>query len=62
MEVSSTLCASLEMGGKFGGERITCVYVWLSPFAVHLKLPQHCCGYTPVQNKKFKVWGEKKKK
>ena len=29
------------MGGEFGGERI-CVYVWLSPFAVHLKLSQHC--------------------
>ena len=25
----------------FEGERIH-VYVWLSPFAVHLKLPQHC--------------------
>ena len=29
------------MGGMFGGERIH-VYVWLSPFAVHLKLSQHC--------------------
>ena len=29
------------MGGEFGGERIH-VYVWLSPFAVHLKLSQHC--------------------
>ena len=27
------------MGRDFGGERI-CVYVWLSPFAVHLKLSQ----------------------
>ena len=29
------------------------VYVWLSPFAVHLKLSQHCLliGYTPIQNK-----------
>ena len=26
------------MGGEFGGERLY-VYVWLSPFVVHLKLP-----------------------
>ena len=29
------------MGGEFGGEWIH-VYVWLSPFAVHLKLSQQC--------------------
>ena len=29
------------MGGDFGGEWIH-VYVWLSPFPVHLKLSQHC--------------------
>ena len=29
------------MGGEFGGKWIH-VYVWLSPFAVHLKLSQHC--------------------
>ena len=29
------------MGGECRGERIY-VYVWLSPFAVHLKLSQHC--------------------
>ena len=29
------------MGGESGGERIH-VYVWLSPFAIHLKLSQHC--------------------
>ena len=29
------------MGGEFGGEWIH-VHVWLSPFAVHLKLSQHC--------------------
>ena len=28
-------------GGEFGGKWIH-VYVWLSPFAVHLKLLQHC--------------------
>ena len=32
------------------------VYVWLSPFSVHLKLSQHylLIGYTPKQN--FKVF------
>ena len=29
------------MGGEFGGGWIH-VYVWLSPFAVHLKLSRHC--------------------
>ena len=29
------------MGGQFGGEWIH-VYVWLTPFAVHLKISQHC--------------------
>ena len=29
------------MGGEFGGEWIH-VYLWLSPFTVHLKLSQHC--------------------
>ena len=29
------------IGGEFVGEWIH-VYVWLSSFAVHLKLPQHC--------------------
>ena len=29
------------VGGEFGGEWIH-VYVWLSPFTVHLKLLQHC--------------------
>ena len=31
------------MGGEFGGEWIcVLIYVWLSPFAAHLKLSQHC--------------------
>ena len=34
------LCGSLE-GGESGGERIH-VHLWLSPFAVHLKLSQLC--------------------
>ena len=29
------------MGEEFGGGWI-CVYVWLSPFGVHLELSQHC--------------------
>ena len=29
------------IGGEFGGEWIH-GYVWQSPFAVFLKLPQHC--------------------
>ena len=34
------------MGGEFGGEWIH-VYVRLSPFAVHLKLSQHCSSAIP---------------
>ena len=30
-----------RMGGEFGGEWIH-AYVWLCPFAVHLKLSKHC--------------------
>ena len=34
------------------------ICVWLSPFAVHLKLSQHylLICYTPTQNKKLKKW------
>ena len=31
----------LKTGGEFGGQCIH-VYLWLSPFTVHLKLSQHC--------------------
>ena len=42
------------MGGQFRREWIN-VYIWLSPFAVHRKLSQHCLLLdTPIQNKKFK--------
>ena len=43
------------MGGGLGGEWIH-VYVWPSPFAVHLKLSQHrlLIDYTPIQNKNLK--------
>ena len=37
MELYSMLCASLDGRGVVGGEWIH-VYVWLSPFTVHLKL------------------------
>jgi len=34
------------MGGECGGELMH-EYVWLSPFAVHLKLSQHCSQLYP---------------
>ena len=34
-------CMAAWTRGEFGGEWIH-VHVWLSPSAVHLKLPQHC--------------------
>ena len=47
------------MGGEFKGEWIH-VYVWLSPFTVHLKLSQYCQSHIP-QNK-IKSFFKKKKK
>ena len=43
------------MGKELGGEWVH-IYVWLSPFAMHLNLSQHCLliSYTPMQNKKLK--------
>ena len=38
---SSQCCVTAWMGGEFAGECMY-VYVWLSPFAVSLKLSQHC--------------------
>ena len=44
-EANKTLILKLDKG---------CInmYVWLGPFTVHLKLPQHCLliSYTPIQN------------
>ena len=52
---NSTQCyVSVWMGRGFGREWIH-IYVWLSPFTVHLKLPQLLISYTPIQSKKFKV-------
>ena len=46
------------IGGELGGEWLH-VYVWLSPFAVHLKPPKTITtlliGYTTIQNKKLKT-------
>ena len=51
-ELCSMLCGSLGRRGVWG--RWIHVHVWLSPFAIHLKLSQHCqpIGFTPIQNKK----------
>ena len=38
---SAQCYVAVWMGGKFGGEWIH-AQVWLSPFAIHLKLSQHC--------------------
>ena len=39
-KICGTLLSVMWMGGEFGGGWIH-VYVWLSPFTVHLKLSQH---------------------
>ena len=38
---SAQCYAAAWLGGEFEGEWVH-VYVWLSPFALYLKLPQHC--------------------
>ena len=38
---SAQCCVAAWMGGESGGEWIH-VYVWLSPFDVRLRPPQHC--------------------
>ena len=45
------------MGREFGGEWIH-VYVWLNPFAVYLKLLQHCSLVIP----QYKIKSFKKQK
>ena len=35
------LCGSLDGKGVWG-RMDTCIHVWLNPFAVYLKLLQHC--------------------
>ena len=51
------LCPSLD-GREAWGRVDMCV--WVNPFAVNLKLSQHCwISYTPTQSEKFKVWKKK---
>ena len=38
---SAQCCTAAWVGGQFGVEWIH-VYVWLSPFAIQMKLSQHC--------------------
>ena len=40
-------------GGEFGGEWIH-AHVWLNPFAVRLKLSQHCSSAIPQNRVSFK--------
>ena len=47
------------MGGGLGGEWMH-VYVWLSPFAVHLTITTLLIGYSPIRN--ALVLKKKKKK
>ena len=58
MELCSMLYGNLD--GRGLGRECRHVDVWLGPFAVHLKLPQHCLliSYISIQNQKF----EKQKK
>ena len=46
---SAQCCVEAWMGGESEGEWVH-VYVWLGPFPVYLKLPQHCLliGYVLV--------------
>ena len=60
MELCSVLGGSLDERGVWG-RTDTCI-VQLSPFAVHLKLSQHCMliGYTPIHKDLFKKIGDTK--
>ena len=51
---SSAQCHTAARMGRGSGGEWTHVCVWLSPFAVHLKLSQHSVliGYTRTQNLK----------
>ena len=41
--------------GSLGENGYAYIYIWLSPFAVYVKLSQHCLliGCSPIQNKKL---------
>ena len=58
MELCSVLCGTMDRRGVWG--RRIYVYVWLSPFAVHLKLPQYCSSVLPQYKiKSLNVGGKK---
>ena len=57
MELCSILCASLNGRGIWWENGDTCMYGW-SPETTTMLL----ISYTPIQNKKFKVWKNKSKK
>ena len=57
-ENSSQCYGAAWMGGEFGGEWIH-IYVWLSPFSVHLRLSQHCS--LAILQYKIKSLGKMKK-
>ena len=51
-ELYSMWCGSLD-GRAVWGRMDTCAHIWLSPWAMHLKLSQHCSLAIP-QNKSSK--------
>ena len=61
MELCSMLCASLD-GRRIWGRMDTCIpiadFLHCSPETITTLL----IVYTPIQNKKFRVWGKKKEK
>ena len=58
---SAQCCVAACMGGESGGEWIH-VYVWLSPFAAHLKLSQHYQSAIPPYKIKSLFFKKKEKK
>ena len=55
---SAQCYAAVWVGGEARGEWIH-VHVWLSPFAVHLKLSQHCSSALLQPKKFFKKFKKK---
>ena len=53
VELHSMLWGRLDGRGVWG-RMDTSICVWLSPFAVHLKLTTLLIGSTPIENKKLK--------
>ena len=58
MRNSAQCFVAAWMGGEFRGEWAQ-VYVWLSPFTIHLKLSQHCSS--AIRQYKIKSFFFKKK-